>query len=313
MKLGIDLYSIRSQGWSPFECLDYCASLKVQVVHFSETRFLGGLEEEHLRRVRAHAQRLGLEIEVGMLSICPRSNLFDATRGTAEEQLARMIAAATITGSPIVRAVVGNRYDRWSGVPIEAFIEDTLRVLRAVRSRALDAGIKIAMENHGGDMRASELKMLIEEAGADFVGACLDCGNLIVTLDLPVPALDLLAPYVLTSHVRDGRIWRTTQGAAAQWVRMGAGNVGIKEFLRRYVRLCPGKPVSLEVMAIEPRYLEFLAPPFWDSYRSVPAWEFAQYLEAAERGTAPPPELVGANELEDLERDVRFCRDLPAA
>ena len=35
----------------------------------------------------------------------------------------------------------------------------------------MDAGLKIAIENHAGDMQARELKMLIEEAGKDFVGA----------------------------------------------------------------------------------------------------------------------------------------------
>jgi sugar phosphate isomerase/epimerase len=120
---------------------------------------------------------LGLQIEIGMRSICPSSNLFDASQGPAEEQLSRMIGSAQIAGSPIVRAVVGNRYDRRTGIPIEAHIENTVRVLRLVRSRALDTGIRIAIENHGGDMRASELKMLIEEAGTDFVGACLDSGN----------------------------------------------------------------------------------------------------------------------------------------
>ena len=52
---------------------------------------------------------------------------------------------------------------------IEAHIEDTVRVLRAVRSRVLDAGIKIAIENHAGDMQAREVKTIIEESGKDFV------------------------------------------------------------------------------------------------------------------------------------------------
>src|ERR1700716_3100952 len=104
VRFGIDLFSIRSQGWTPFEYLDYCARWKARVVHFSEIRFLGSLEPEHLRKVRAHAEKLGIEIEIGMRSICPSSKLFDPKQGTAEEQLARMIDSARIIGSPIVRA-----------------------------------------------------------------------------------------------------------------------------------------------------------------------------------------------------------------
>ncbi len=43
VKLGIDLFSLRSQKWTPFQYLDYCAAQKVEVVHFSEIRFVGGL------------------------------------------------------------------------------------------------------------------------------------------------------------------------------------------------------------------------------------------------------------------------------
>ena len=41
VKLGVDLFSLRSQGWTAFEYLDYCSKLGAKVVHFSEIRFLG--------------------------------------------------------------------------------------------------------------------------------------------------------------------------------------------------------------------------------------------------------------------------------
>src|SRR5580658_8329146 len=82
VKLGIDLYSIRSQGWTPFQYLDYCAAQGAKVVHFSEIRFIGNLEEAHLREVRAHAEKLGIQIEIGMRSICPTSQMFDPAQGT---------------------------------------------------------------------------------------------------------------------------------------------------------------------------------------------------------------------------------------
>src|SRR5918911_962543 len=91
VKLGVDLFSLRSQGWTPFEYLDYCSKWKAKVVHFSEIRFIGNLEPGHLRKVRAHAERLGIELEIGTRSICPTSKMFDPKLGTAEEQLTRML------------------------------------------------------------------------------------------------------------------------------------------------------------------------------------------------------------------------------
>jgi sugar phosphate isomerase/epimerase len=286
------------------------------VVHFSETRFLGSLEESHLKQVRAHAEKLGIELEIGMRSICPTSKMFDPAKGPAEQQLTGMIAAARVVGSSIVRAVLGSVADRTGSLPIEGHIENTVRVLRAVRSRALDSDVKIAIENHAGDMQARELKMLIEEAGKDFVGACIDSGNPLWTLEDPHLTLETLHPYVLTSHVRDSAVWRVPKGAAVKWVRMGEGNIGVRDYVRKYLELCPGRALSLEVIVTKPRVFKYLEPRFWNGYRNVRAWEFARFLALAEAGrphdAAPaaskksPPE----RQREDLEASIGFCHEL---
>jgi sugar phosphate isomerase/epimerase len=315
VKYGVDLFSLRSQGWTPFQLLDFCAKWQIEVVHFSEIRFLGSLEEDHLRKVRAHAEKLGIGLEIGMRSLCPTSTMFDRSAGTAEEQLARMIQAARTIGSPIVRAVLGSAADR-AGAGIEANIENMAKVLRPARSRVLDAGLKLAIENHAGDMQARELKMLIEEAGKDFVGACLDSGNPLWTLEDPHLTLETLAPYVLTSHVRDSYLWRTPEGVAVQWTRMGEGNVGIDRYVRRYAELCPGKALSLEVIVTGARPYKFLQDSFWNQYRKMPAWEFARFLALADKGTPrPDPPRVSKEEAvtrerEDLEASIRWTKAL---
>ena len=282
-KLGIDLFSLRTQKWTPIQYLDYCAARHVQVVHFSEIRFIGSLEPENLRQVREHAGKLGIEVEIGMRSICPTSTMFDKTQGTAEQQLTRMIDAASIVGSPIVRAVLGSAEDRKGG-RIDAHIEDTVRVLKSVRSRAMDKNVKIAIENHAGDMQARELKSLVEGAGRDFVGVCLDSGNPLWTIEDPHLTLEVLHPYALTSHVRDSAVWIVPQGAAVTWVQMGRGNVGIESYVKKYAELCPGKAVSLESILLGPRVFRYREQSFWDAYRQTPAWEFARYLDIADRG-----------------------------
>ncbi|MDE3166730.1 MAG: TIM barrel protein [Acidobacteriota bacterium] len=316
VKLGIDLFSLRSQNWSPEELLEYAARQQAKVVHFSEIRFIGGLDPENLKRVRRRATELGIEIEIGMRSICPTSKMFDAKAGTADEQLARMIDSAVIVGSKIVRAVLGSSEDRKGG-PLARHIEAMAAVLRRARSRVMDAGLKIAIENHAGDMQSFELKTLIEEAGRDFVGACLDSGNPCWTLEDPLVALETLYPYVLTSHVRDSAVWRVPEGAAVSWVRMGEGDVRIDEYVRQYVARCPGWALSLESIVTAPRIFAFRDPAFWDAYRDIPAWEFERFLEIADRGTphaAPPratdPEAARRREREDLEASLTYTKRL---
>jgi sugar phosphate isomerase/epimerase len=314
VKFGLDLFSLRSQGWTPLQYLDYAAKWGMRVVHFSEVGFLGSLEEGNLKQVRAHAGELGIEVEIGMLSICPSSTLFNKAQGTAEEQLTRMIDAARVVGSRIVRCVLGSAADRTGAIPIEGHIENTVKVLRNVRSRVVDAGLMVAIENHAGDMQAREVKMLIEEAGKDFVGSCLDSGNPLWTIEDPHLTLETLAPYVLTSHVRDTAVWNTPEGAAVAWTRMGEGNIGMEDYIREYAAKCPGRALSLEVIVTGPRFYNYRDPKFWDAFRKTPAWEFARFLALAEKGTPreAPPRLYRdagiARELEDVEASIRWTK-----
>lgn len=317
-RLGLDLFSIRSQNWTPFQYLDYAAKQGAHVVHFSEIRFLGSLDDALLRQVRAHAEKLNVGIEIGMRSICPTSNEFDAKQGTAEQQIARMLHAAKTVGSPIVRCFLGTSKDRAGSIPIEGHIENTIKVLRASRSQIMDSGLKIAIENHAGDMQARELKMLIEGAGKEYVGACLDSGNPLWTIEDPHLTLETLAPYVLTSHVRDTAVWRVPEGAAVRWVRMGEGNVGIDQYVKRYLELCPGKPLSLEIIVTGPRIFPYMKPEFWRGYENVRAAEFSRFLAIAESGKplpGPAPaskEEQPTREREDVEASVVYTRRLLA-
>lgn len=314
VKFGIDLFSLRSQGWTPFQHLDYCSKLGAKVVHFSEIRFLGGLEKSHLEKVREHAQRVGIEVEIGMLSVCPTAVRFDPKQGTAVEQLTNMIEASKVVGANIVRCVLGDWRDRASETPLEQHIENTVKTLKAVRTRALDAGKKIAIENHGGDLQARELKMLLEAAGTDFTGACIDSGNPTWAIEDPHLTLETLAPYILTSHVRDSAVWRTPEGSAMQWTKMGEGNVDIAGWIKKYGQLCPGKAMSLEIIVTGTRPFPYLQKEFWKAFRNTPAWEFARFAAIADTGKprenrAVPKEQAMEVERLDLEQSVEWCRN----
>ena len=296
-RLGLDLYSVGAQQWTPFEAMDFAVAQGVTMVHFSEIRFLGSadwkvaLDSANLRRVRARADELHLDVEIGMRSICPTSTLFDPAAGTAQDQLSRMVDAAKIMRSPIVRCVLGSQADRRG--PIEKHIEETIKVLKSVRTKVVDAGIKVAIENHAGDMQARELKSLIEGAGRDFVGACIDSGNAVWTIEDPHLTLETLAPYVLTSHVRDSYVFNSPQGTAVQWSRMGDGNIGMQDYLRKYVQECPAAAVSLEVIVSNtPRLFNYRDPAAWELFKTTPAWEFARFLALCDKGV--PRELPAA-------------------
>jgi sugar phosphate isomerase/epimerase len=261
-----------------------------------------------------------------MMSICPTAAIFDASQGTAVEQATRMLHVASALGSPILRCVLGSNADRHSALPLKAHVQATVETCRAVRGLAIDLGIKLALENHAGDMLGWELKGLIEQAGPDYVGACIDSGNPVWVAEDPMVTLEHLAPYVLTSHVRDSAVYAHPTGAAVQWVAMGDGNVGIDAWVERYQALCPQAPLSLEIITGgPPRILNYLEDEYWTAYPQARAAEFARFerlvrrgqpftgtMVTVARGGEVPEEYLAAQVAQqryDLERSVRYCRE----
>lgn len=318
VRFGLDMFSVGAQNWTPFQQMDFAAKWKIKMVHFSEIRFLGaaGLDPANLKSIRARADELNLDIEVGMRAIGPTSGSFDKAAGTAEEQITKMLDAAKILRSPIVRCFQGTGADRRGDGGIDRHIDATVKMLRGMRSRIVDSGLKLAIENHAGDMQARELKRLIDESGPDAVGVCIDSGNAVWTIEDPHLTLETLAPYVLTSHVRDSAVWKTPEGAiATRWTRMGEGNVGIDTYIRNYVKQCPGKAVSLEVIVSgNPRIFNPADPAAWAIYRTTPAWEYARFVALADKGKptpAAPPDSGStpqSRNLADVEASIQWTQ-----
>ena len=134
-------------------------------------------------------------------------------------------------------------------------------------------------------MQAREVKTLIEEAGKDFVGSCLDSGNPMWVVEDPLVTLETLAPYVVTTHIRDSAVCEHPRGAAAQWVALGDGSVNFRRFVELYRRLCPHAAMQLEIITGRPpTVLPYLEPDFWKTLRHTPASEFARFVELAKSG-----------------------------
>lgn len=300
MRLGVDSYSLRWQGWDAFQLLEYAAGLGLDNVHFSERRNFASLDEDYLRHLKARADELGLAIEVGMGSFDRYSSSFRSEHGSGEQQLSDMLRAAKVVDSPVVRCFLGTQTDRLGAVPFSQHLEECVRTLWAVAPLARELGVKIAVENHGGvDLLARELRALIEEVGFDVVGACLDSGNPAYAAEDPVLTAEVLAPYTVSSHVRDTRVWQTEDGAMTQWAPLGEGNVDLKRIVSILVEHAPNPPIDLEIITgSQPKRLDYLNPEseYWRMYPDLPAQDFARFVALAQSGTPEPlDQLITSN------------------
>lgn len=295
MRLGIDSFSLRSQGWDAIQIMDYAAGLGLDNVHFSERDHLGGLDPERLRAIRAHATELGLSLEIGMRSFNRLAATFDPALGTGEEQLGAMIEAATIIGSPIVRCFVGMASDRLLVPPVE-LLEETIRTLRDVAAQAEAANVTIAVENHGmGDLLAPELRDVIEAVGSSHVRVCFDTGNPLYAGEDAVYAAEILAPLTVSTHLRDTKVWLDDEGAKVQWAPVGRGSVDITRIIDLLTEHAPQAPIDLEIITGGgPALIDYRNPEadLWQMYPEMTASSFARFLTLAERGVPEPLEQL---------------------
>jgi 3-oxoisoapionate decarboxylase len=318
VKLGFDNFSIRALGWKAPRLLEYANEKKVDTILFSDLDVFESHEAGYLKEIKQQADKFGIAIHAGTGGICPTSPKFIAKYGSAEDHLKHLLRVAKTLGSPVARCYIGSMQDRKSPGGIQKHIESTIQVCKNVRKHALDAGVKIAIENHAGDMHSRELVDLIVRAGPEFVGATLDSGNATWTMEDPLDTLENLAPFAVSSGIRDSMIWEIGNGASVQWTAMGEGCVDMKAFTQRWVELCPQVPIQLEIISGFSKPFPYLETDFWKAYESIRADGFSRFVALAKEGTPmesfKAPKGVDRKkaqqqyQLAELERSIKYSK-----
>ena len=324
IRLGFDTYSLRAFRWKAPQLLDFAAQHKLDAIQLSSLDDFETLDDAYLARIKDQAARSGIVIDAGIGCVCPTSKSFNSKNGTPEQYLTKGLRAAHAVGARSMRCFLGASADRRGPLPIEAHIANTVKALQSVRNLSHDLDVKVAVENHSGDMQAWELRELILAAGKDFVAACLDTGNPMWVIEDPLVTLEVLGPYTVTTHIRDSVVFEHPRGAAAQWVALGDGIIDFKKFVARFRELCPQSTMQLEnITGRPPTVLPYLEDDFWKAFPKARAAEFARFVELARTGHPymglmviedagkPSPENAAAlrqQQQYDLERGFEYAR-----
>ncbi|MFW6169185.1 MAG: sugar phosphate isomerase/epimerase family protein [Planctomycetota bacterium] len=318
LRLGFDNFSVRAFDWKAPRLIDYAASLHVDVLLLSDLDVYESLEPAYLEGIRGQAEEAGVALQVGTGSICPTSKSYNERKwGPAVDHARLLLSVARQLGSPVARCYLGSRRDRDGDGGIYRHIDETVKVLKAVRAEAEEANIKIAVENHAGDMQAWELVSLIEAAGQSYVGATMDPGNAVWAVEDPMVNLKLLGPYVVTTGIRDAMVWETEEGAEAMWTNMGQGLTDWPAYIERFQEHCPTDTFVLEIISYKWQgNMPYLTRDFWNRFPRARAPEFARFVALAKRGSrfelpaGRPAGPESAQQKFDLEQSIKYCREV---
>ncbi len=282
--LGLCNHSLRSMRLNAQQLIEFAIEQKLDSVLLNTFHPFKSLESAHLSRISKIAKNNNVSIYIGAGSISEKSAKFSDKYGNAEELLIEGIRVASALGSPIVGCRIGDINDRYLDGGIEAHIEASIKVMKAVRSHALDAGIKFAFENHAGDLRSEELLSLINETGSDICGALFDPANALWAMEDPMKALKTLGSNIVCTSVRDIIVWETNEGASFQGMAIGEGMLDYPLYSKTMAELCPGVPLHVETISNSTRPIPFLKSDFWKGFPKLSAAGIVDFLKLAKNG-----------------------------
>ncbi|MBN8417438.1 MAG: sugar phosphate isomerase/epimerase [Verrucomicrobia bacterium] len=293
-KMGIVIHSYgkRWQGkysnlkYPPFEhaldVLDHVRDLGVG----SLQTMVGGWTSEFAGKVRATCESYSMKLE-GSIALPKNEN--DVGRFEQEVRIAKE-AGAVIFRS----ATGGRRYELFSSLEdFKHWKDGALKSMQLAEPVARRQKVKIGIENHK-DFHAAELAEVLGRLSSPHLGACVDTGNSIALLEDPMVVVETLAPYAVTTHIKDMAVQETATGFLLSEVPLGEGILDLPKMFALFEKYNPEVNYLLEMITRDPLDIPCLKPGYWATFPEKPGTELARTLTMVrERRAEKMPKTTG--------------------
>jgi sugar phosphate isomerase/epimerase len=183
-------------------------------------------------------------------------------------------------GVKAVRTTIipGRRYERFK--TLEEFREFERRgeVMLQLAVPVLEKHrVPFAVENHK-DQRIDERVALFERLSCECIGACVDTGNSIALLDDPYEAVEALAPYAMTVHLKDQSLTMYDEGFLLGDVPLGRGSLDLKRMVTAIRKVKPNIRFALELITRDALQVPCLNDRYWEPMPYIPAHQLANIM-----------------------------------
>jgi sugar phosphate isomerase/epimerase len=265
---------------------------------------LASTEPPELKRVRAALERHGLFVELSV----PARSLEDA------ETFARAATAARGLGARRLRVALlsGRRYEDFHRMEDwRSFVDRWRRALPRAASWLEKEDLQAGIENHK-DYLAAELAEMLRSVGSAHLGACIDFGNNLALLEDPIATVEALAPYAVTTHLKDMAVRPCEGGFELSEVPLGRGILPLSRIVDTVRKGRPDVHFCLEMITRDPLRVPYLEDGYWVTYeRRDPAREEAFRAGVlAKAAPEPLPRIAGLTPEQMLaaeDDNVRAC------
>jgi sugar phosphate isomerase/epimerase len=182
-----------------------------------------------------------------------------------EDRYAQMAATARALGVPRIRIALlrGRRYETFKG-PEDwgAFASHWREVVPRAKGMIERHGIPVGIENHK-DWTTDELVDLLKSVGSPLLGACVDFGNNLAFLEDPLRTAEKLAPFAVTTHLKDMAVRPYEKGFELSEVPLGTGILPLAKMVAVLRKGRPDLPLCLEMMTRDPLLVPYKDDAYW--------------------------------------------------
>jgi|HubBroStandDraft_1064217.scaffolds.fasta_scaffold00285_6 sugar phosphate isomerase/epimerase len=276
-KMGIAVTSYMSFG-RPKDTLEF--------LEHANTLGAGGIqmpltsrEPDYIRKLRARAGQLGMYYE--MIAALPAKDGASAFEST--------VAAAKEAGALAIRVncLPGRRYENftnladWDKAVAESHekIDAALRIVEKHK-------VPLAIENHK-DWTADEMVELMKAKASRWLGVCLDTGNNIALLDDPMATVEALAPYAVSTHIKNMGVAPYPDGFLLSEMPLGEGMLDMRRIVDTIRHAQPETRLTLEMITRDPLKVPCLTDAYWATFPQRNGLYLARTLRMARERALP--------------------------
>jgi len=196
--IGVPNYPLPQHPLQILQLLDIVHEYGLHLVQIADNFPLYSIDNKELLTISNKAEQLEISIEIGL-------------RGSDPIALLRYLEIAEIFHSSIVRTLLTHE-------SLEMCKKELLEVLPKYE----EAGVKLALENHG--LHASgELAEFIRSFHSPVIGCCLDTVNSFGSLEGPEVVIDNLLLHTINLHLKDFIVKRHTHQMGFEIIGTPAG------------------------------------------------------------------------------------------
>lgn len=182
-------------------------------------------------------------------------------------------------------ALDGRRYEQYkSRAGWVDFSERSRRSLLEAAPMLDRHRLRVGIENHK-DWLLDELADLLRKVSSPYLGACVDFGNNLALLEDSLELAEALAPFAVTTHVKDMAVEADERGFVLSEVPLGQGLLPLAAIIERLRRAQPDIHFCLEMITRDPLVVPCLDDKYWATRERLSR----QRVEAFRRGLLERP------------------------